>query len=121
MPTTVYHLKACDSCRKVLKQFTAAKKEVVAIDVRETPLSPETLSRFIEAFGWDKLINRRSTTWRGLSETQKADAERTALELLQAHPTLMKRPVIDGPNGLTLGTGKDDIARHLNGAAERSS
>ena len=113
MPTTIYHLKACDSCRKVLKQFSAANINVTAIDVRDTPLSPEILSHFLDVFGWEKLINRRSTTWRGLSDVEKAKAGSIALELLQAHPTLMKRPVIDGPNGLTLGTGKDDIARHL--------
>lgn len=117
MSITVYHLKACDSCRKVLKQFAAANIDVTAIDVRETPLHAETLSYFLDAFGWDKLINRRSTTWRGLSDDEKATAEHTALELLLAHPTLMKRPVIEGPNGLTLGTGKDDLARHIGGAA----
>lgn len=117
MSITIYHLKACDSCRKVLKQFAAAGKDVTAIDVRQTPLSVDTLSRFLEAFGWEKLINRRSTTWRGLSDAEKASAGDTALELLQAHPTLMKRPVIDGPNGLTLGTGKDELARHLGGAS----
>ena len=117
MSTTVYHLKACDSCRKVLKKFSAANIDVTTIDVRDTPLSRATLSRFLDVFGWEKLINRRSTTWRGLSDDEKNNAESTALELLQAHPTLMKRPVIDGPSGLTLGTGKDDIARHLSGTS----
>ena len=115
MSTTIYHLKACDTCRKVLKQFANAHHDVTAIDVRETPLDAETLSRFLEAFGWDKLINRRSTTWRGLSDTEKDTAADNALALLQAHPTLMKRPVIDGPNGLTLGAGKAEISLHLGG------
>ena len=111
--TLIYHLKACDACRKVLKQFAAAGKDVTAIDVRETPLEAETLTRFLEAFGWEKLINRRSTTWRGLSETQKDTAQAQALSLLQTYPTLMKRPVIDSPKGLTLGTAKADIDQHL--------
>lgn len=115
--TTIYHLKACDSCRKVLKQFAAAGIEVTAIDVRETPLNADKLTDFLNAFGWEKLINRRSTTWRGLSESEKETAATTALELLQAHPTLMKRPVIDGPNGLTLGTAKADLALHLGDGA----
>ena len=111
--TVIYHLKACDSCRKILKQFAANGKEVTAIDVRDTPLDAATLSRFLDAFGWEKLINRRSTTWRGLSDAQKDAAGETALSLLQTYPTLMKRPVIEGSAGLTLGTGKEDITRQL--------
>ena len=111
--TLIYHLKACDTCRKVLKQFAAAGQEVTAVDVRETPLDGPTLSKFLDAFGWEKLINRRSTTWRGLSEAEKETAGEQALSLLQTYPTLMKRPVIDGPNGLTLGAAKADIERHL--------
>lgn len=109
----VYHLKACDNCRKVLKTLSAANAEFTAIDVRDTPLEAATLSRFLDAFGWQALINRRSTTWRNLRDSEKDAASQTALDLLQKHPTLMKRPVIDGPAGLTLGTSKADIESHL--------
>jgi len=115
MSTTIYHLKACDTCRKVLKQFATADQKVTAVDVRDTPLAADTLARFLDVFGWEKLINRRSTTWRGLSDADKETAGDKALELLLAHPTLMKRPVIDGPNGLTLGAGKAEIDTHLGG------
>jgi len=111
--TIIYHLKACDSCRKVIKTLKAANLEFTAVDVRDTPLDADTLSRFLNAFGWEKLINRRSTTWRGLSDAEKDTAGENALKLLQAHPTLMKRPVIDGPAGLTLGSGKAEVDLHL--------
>lgn len=81
--------------------------------MRATPLDADTLSKFLDAFGWEKLINRRSTTWRGLSEAEKDTAGAQALSLLQTYPTLMKRPVIDSPKGLTLGAAKADIDRHL--------
>ena len=106
---TLFGLKTCDTCRKALKSLEAAGQPVTFRDVRAEPLDAETRARFLEAFG-DALINTRSTTWRGLSE-----AERTAAPsaLLAAHPTLMKRPVIDGPGGLTLGWTKDAQAAHL--------
>jgi len=111
MSITIYHLKACDTCRKVLKDFAHKGLEVTAIDVRETPLDAATLSRFLEAFGCEKLLNRRSTTWRGLSEAEKETASDKALELLRAYPTLMKRPVIESPKGLTLGA--KDAPQHF--------
>ena len=52
------------------------------------------------AFG-AALVNRRSTTWRGLSEDERG-ADPVAL--LGAHPTLIKRPVIERPDGrMTVG------------------
>ena len=73
------------------------------VDVRETPLGPEDIARFLDAFG-DALINRRSTTWRGLGE---ADRQGAPEALLAAHPALMKRPVIEAEGVLHLGWGPE--------------
>lgn len=99
----LYGLKNCDTCRKAAKALEAAGKAVIFVDVRATPLSPEQVSQFLAAFG-DDLINRRSTTWRGLEDGARAD---DPLALLAAHPALMKRPVIDAEGALYLGWGKD--------------
>ncbi|MEM1077532.1 MAG: ArsC/Spx/MgsR family protein [Pseudomonadota bacterium] len=79
-------------------------------DIRADPLSSEQIGRFLEAFG-DALVNTRSTTWRGLD----ADARQSdPADLLAAHPTVMKRPVIETPDGaLYLGWGEAVKARLL--------
>lgn len=107
MKLTIYGLKACDTCRKAVKSLTALGHEVTYIDVRSDGVRADKLAEFQEVFG-DKLVNTRSTTWRGLSDDAQ---KRPALELLSAHPTLMKRPVIDAGGALTLGWGKDVQAR----------
>ncbi len=98
----LYGIKACDTCRKALKSLEAAGNVVEFVDVREAPLGPTELKRFAEKFG-DALTNTRSTTWRELSETERA---RPQLELLAENPTLMKRPVIEADT-LYLGWKKD--------------
>ena len=53
------------------------------------------LTRIENAVGWEKILNTRSTTWRGLSDTDKANMDAgKALNLMSQHPTLIKRPVI---------------------------
>ncbi len=94
----IYGIKTCDTCRKAVKTLG-----VELTDIRETPLSRAQLERFHAAFG-EALVNTRSTTWRGLSEAERA---RDPLDLLTDHPTLMKRPVIDRDGTLYLGWGKD--------------
>ncbi|PWK61016.1 arsenate reductase family protein [Roseicyclus mahoneyensis] len=93
----VYGLKTCDTCRAAVKALTG--QGAVLIDIRETPLDVATRARFLAEFG-DALVNRRSTTWKGLSDAERADAPEP---LLAAHPALMKRPVIDADGALYLG------------------
>ncbi|MGH1355548.1 MAG: ArsC/Spx/MgsR family protein [Thalassovita sp.] len=96
----IYGLKNCDTCRKALKALNNAE----LVDVRQTPLSAEFLAEAQQKFA-EKLVNTRSTTWRGLSEQERA---RPALELLTEHPALMKRPLIRTPEGeLLLGWTRD--------------
>ena len=100
---TIYGLRNCDTCRKAVRSLEAAGRETRLIDVRAEPLAPGTLARFLDAFG-EALVNRRSTTWRGLSDAARAMPPEA---LLADHPALMKRPVIDAEGQLWLGWSKD--------------
>ena len=84
-----FSLKTCDTCRKALKSLAAHDVEI--IDVRADGVSPADRDAILTAFG-NGALNTRSTTWRGLSEEERA---KDAGVLLAAHPTLMKRPVIE--------------------------
>ena len=105
----IWGLNACDTSRAARKSL-ADVCTVDFVDVRADGLAADDRDRFIAAFG-DAVINRRSTTWRGLSEAERA--ARPA-DLLDQHPTLMKRPVIESATtGLTLGWTPEIKARHL--------
>ncbi|MHC0054372.1 ArsC/Spx/MgsR family protein [Actibacterium sp. D379-3] len=99
----LYGLKNCDTCRKALKALASAGHTVRFTDVRADGLTQADLQRFLAEFGAD-LVNRRSTTWRRLSEDERAA---DPLALLAAHPALMKRPVIEADGALWLGWDKD--------------
>ena len=98
----VYGLRNCDTCRKAIRSLGEVGRDAVLVDVRETPLDDTTRARFLGAFG-DRVLNTRSTTWRTLSEAERAQPP---LDLLAAHPALMKRPVIETGDG-TLHLGWD--------------
>ena len=105
----LYGLNTCDTCKKAQKALTLAGHSVTFRDIRTEPLTPAEIGEFIGAFG-DRIINRASTTWRGLSDWMKvseADAQ------LAAHPALMKRPVIRHQGSLTLGWEADVQTRLL--------
>ncbi|MFW8593461.1 arsenate reductase family protein [Cribrihabitans neustonicus] len=94
----IYGLKNCDTCRKALKLFPKAD----LVDVRAEAVPAPLLQAALAEFG-EKLVNTRSTTWRSLEESERV---RPPLELLEAHPALMKRPLIDAGGRLYLGWDK---------------
>ncbi len=95
----LYGLPTCDTCKKALKALQAAGHRVTFRDVRAEPLTDAEIAEFVTAFG-PAIVNRQSTTWRGLSDFLKASEPEAQLA---AQPTLMKRPVIRSDAGLTLG------------------
>ena len=112
MTLTVYHLKTCDTCRKAIKAVQAAGHSPVLVDVRADGIPADKLKSIAQSVGWEKLLNTRSTTWRGLGENEKADInEAKAIALMNAHPTLIKRPVIDTGLNITVGWTKEVQAK----------
>ncbi len=104
---TLYGLKNCDTCKKALKALEAGGHEVSFVDIRaEADLSAK-LPAWLEAVGADRLINTRSTTWRGLDEAERAKAQSDPAGLLEAHPTLIKRPVLETGGAVHVGWTKD--------------
>ncbi|MEE2566234.1 ArsC/Spx/MgsR family protein [Hyphobacterium marinum] len=105
--TTLYGLKNCDTCKKAMKALDAGGVDYTFVDIRAEADLKTLAPRWIAAVGANSLVNTRSTTWRGLSEAERARAETDPAGLLAEHPTLVKRPVIETGDTVFVGWTKD--------------
>ena len=96
----MYGIKNCDTVKKARNFLKTHQLDVEFIDFREQPLDQKTLQMFVDAVGWDKLINKRSTTYRNLSDAQKSNV---TLALTLKNPTLIKRPVLVTKGNVSVG------------------
>jgi len=96
----MYGIKNCDTIKKAQKFLEAQGVEFEFIDFRQNPIDEQTLQGFVDALGWDKVINKRSTTYRNLTETEK---QNITLALTLKNPTLIKRPVLVKGNDINVG------------------
>ncbi|MGY4677379.1 ArsC family reductase [Pasteurella sp. P03HT] len=92
---TVYGIKNCDTVKKALSWLAANNIPHQLHDYRVDGLDKAWLEQAEAQFGWESLVNKRSTTWRNLADDVKENlSKQTALEVLFEQPTLIKRPII---------------------------
>ncbi len=103
-PLVVYGLASCDTCRKARRWLAAEGLAHRFHDLRAEGVPADRLAAWLREPGAEAMVNRRSTTWRQLSEAERAQAATAAgaAALLAARPTLIKRPVFDLPDGRVL-------------------
>jgi len=90
----LYGLDGCDTCKKARKWLEREKIAHVFIDYKKQPVTGPMLKAWAAQVGWDRLINRSGTTWRGLPPNRKApgtDAEYVLL--VREYPSLVRRPM----------------------------
>lgn len=102
--TTLYGIKNCDTVKKARKYLDKLGVDYVFHDYRSEGLNQIQLEIWVEALGWENLINKRSTTWRQLSDDIKENINQSlAIQAMLNHPTLIKRPVLELNSGFYIG------------------
>ncbi|PJG84600.1 ArsC family reductase [Conservatibacter flavescens] len=111
---TVYGIKNCDTVKKALKWLTDHNIEHKLHDYRVEGLSQTWLQQAEAQFGWENLVNKRSTTWRNLDDQVKENLSKsTALSVLFEQPTLIKRPIILQDNIALIGFNEKEYTENL--------
>lgn len=104
MKHKLYGIKNCDTVKKTRKWLEQNNIDYEFHDYRVDGLDLAMLENFATALSWEKMLNRRSTSWRQLSDTEKTDLDiNKALKLMLDHPTLIKRPVLQTQDNMLIG------------------
>ena len=100
MIMTLYGIRNCDTMKKARAWLDARGVAYAFHDYKGAGIDAATLSAWATSVGWEKLLNRAGTTFRGLTDADKADLhEAKAIALMVANPSLIKRPVLTGVDG----------------------
>jgi Spx/MgsR family transcriptional regulator len=112
MTTVMYGIKNCDTIKKAKKWLEANNLEFTFHDHRSDGLDQTQLQSWCETLGWEQVLNKRGTTYRQLTDDQKASLNETsAIALLLEYPAMIKRPILDIDGELTLGFKADSYAK----------
>ncbi|WP_404344700.1 Spx/MgsR family RNA polymerase-binding regulatory protein [Vreelandella aquamarina] len=96
---TLYMIHNCDTCRKARKALDDKALMYKTHDLRKDGLSAALLEHILNRAPLIEVINKRSKTWRDLSDEEKDFDANSARQLLLTYPTLLKRPLLELDDG----------------------
>ncbi|HEY6774196.1 MAG TPA: ArsC family reductase [Oxalicibacterium sp.] len=109
MSITLYGIPNCDTVKKARTWLEANKTDYAFHDFKKNGITRELIAGWLQDVSWEVLVNRKGTTWRNLSDEQKAAVtdNASATELMLASPSVIKRPVLAGAGKTQVGFSAD--------------
>ncbi|WP_225784014.1 ArsC family reductase [Xenophilus sp. Marseille-Q4582] len=98
---TLYGIPNCDTVKRARTWLDTQQVPYQFHDFKKQGVPEAALAQWLAALGWEPLVNRRGTTWRQLDAGEREAVVDTAsaAAALRAHPSLIKRPVVDWGGG----------------------
>ena len=104
MSVTIYGIKNCDTMKKAFNWLNQNDIAYDFHDYKREGIDQTHLDRWIDAAGWETVLNRSGMTFRKLDEAAKADLDRDkAISLMLVQPSMIKRPVIEHDGKVIVG------------------
>lgn len=110
MTIHLHGIPNCDTIKKARKWFETNGLEFTFHDYKRDGVDADKIKAWIADKGVDVVLNKRGTTFRRLSDEEKTDAAdiNKAVALLVQHPSMIKRPVVEYPEGILVGFKEDE-------------
>ena len=101
---TVYGIPNCDTMKKARKWLDANGVKYEFHDYRKQGVPENKLNAWVKEVGWDRVLNKRGTTWRKLDDSVKENIDQTqAINIMLENPSIIKRPVLESGDTLLIG------------------
>ncbi len=114
MTITMYGIRNCDTVKKARAWLNANGTPFAFHDYKTAGVDAERLSGWVERLGWEKLLNRNGTTFRKLPEAERGDLDADkATALMIAHPSAIRRPVVEAGDVLLVGFDTEAYSERL--------
>ncbi|MGN3974970.1 ArsC family reductase [Tsuneonella sp. SYSU-LHT278] len=114
MSIEFYGIPGCDTVKKARGWLDANGVAYTFHDYKKEGADADLVRAWVHAVGWERLLNRRGTTFRKLEPEQKEDLDQEkAIRLMVAQPSCIKRPVLCHSGGVLVGFDADEWERKL--------
>ncbi|HZQ60227.1 MAG TPA: arsenate reductase [Casimicrobiaceae bacterium] len=113
----LYGITNCSTVKKARAWLEQHGVDYDFVDFKKAPPSRSQLASWVKKLGWETVLNRRGNTWRmlGPDVQQRVGDANSAIDVMLANPSAIKRPVIDTGDDLLIGFAEAEYASHFAG------
>jgi arsenate reductase len=113
-PIVIYGIKNCDTMKKARAWLDANGVAYTFHDYKTSGIERAKLAAWCQSAGWERVLNKSGTTFRKLSDAERAHVdEAKAIDLMLAQPSMIKRPVLELGRTLLVGFSPESYAKAL--------
>ena len=104
MTIILYGIPNCDTVKKARAWLDGRGIAYAFHDYKKSGADAAKLAVWCDAQGWETVLNRTGTTFKALPEADRTGlTQATAITLMLAQPSMIKRPVVEHASGLLIG------------------
>ena len=105
----LYGIPNCTTVKKARAWLADHALDVAFHDFKKQGVDASWLRAVVAQTGWQALLNTRGTTWRKLTDAEKTAVtdDASAIDLMLAQPSAIKRPVLERDGRYHLGFAED--------------
>jgi Spx/MgsR family transcriptional regulator len=113
MDVKLYGINTCDKVRYATKWLSSNNISYVFFDLKTVNTVDININIWLEKTTWSALINKKSTTWRSLSEKIKTRIidNKSAEKVMRQYPLIIKRPIIEFGELIIVGFSEENFKK----------
>ena len=109
MTVTLYGIPNCDTVKKAQVWLEGRGIGYAFHDYKKQGIDAAQIARWVDAAGWEKVLNRAGTTFRKLADADKENLDPAkAISVMTANPSCIKRPIVEHSGRLLVGFKSDE-------------
>jgi arsenate reductase len=111
----VYGIPNCNTVKKARTWLSEQGIDYEFHDFKKQGITAGKLEEWCNVFGWEKVLNKKGTTWKKISAEQQAlvTSQPAAVALMLENTSAIKRPVIEQDGKAVLISFDEDLYNKL--------
>lgn len=115
MSVKLYGIPNCDSVKKAMTWLEANKISFEFHNYKTSGITKKKLKEWCKHFGWENVLNKKSTTWQGLTDDERStiNSEAAANNLMVEKTSSIKRPVLEADGKYLIRFNEEEYRKYL--------
>ena len=111
----VYGIPNCNTVKKAMDWLKENDLQYEFHDYKKKGITADKLNEWSDYFGWENIINKNGTTWKGLDDQEKESVkdQKSSVTFLAEKTSAIKRPIVESNGNYLIRFDEQEYSKKL--------